>query len=436
MPRRFRNFPAGNVPDIKSNLLNWVSRFNIFVFLDNHRYNLPLHSQECLVAAGEIRRFTLGPGTALEDLDAFLEQQDDWIFGHLSYDLKNQLDALESNHPDHIGFDVLSFFVPRVVCMLDKESLRIGSLDEDHEQVYRDICSAVAVAGSSSPSSIRIHQRYSREEYLDTVNHLKAHIRRGDCYVINFCVEFFSEQARIDPVAVYRRLADYSPNPFSACYRNGNQYLLCASPERYLRREGERLISQPIKGTARRVPDQPEEDEAQAEKLQFSPKERTENVMVVDLVRNDLSRICTEGSVQVDELFGVYSFPQVYQMISTVSGEPRPGTRFSDILRATFPMGSMTGAPKRRVMELTEQYERSRRGLFSGAVGYFSPEGDFDFNVVIRSILFNAETGYLSFPAGSAITHYADAAAEYEECLLKASAIRRVLGEDPDAHQE
>jgi para-aminobenzoate synthetase component 1 len=232
----------------------------------------------------------------------------------------------------------------------------------------------------------------------------------------------------MDPVSVYRKLAEHSPNPFSACYRNGNQYLLCASPERYLRREGSQLVSQPIKGTARRIPGEPGEDQAQAVRLQHSAKERSENVMVVDLVRNDLSRICTEGSVQVDELFGVYSFPQVYQMISTVSGQQRPGTRFTDILQASFPMGSMTGAPKRRVMELTEQYERSRRGLYSGAVGYFSPEGDFDFNVVIRSILYNADTGYLSFPAGSAITHYADAAAEYEECLLKASAIREVLG--------
>jgi para-aminobenzoate synthetase component 1 len=428
MPRTYRNFPAGNVPDIKSNMLNWASRFNIFVFLDNHRYNLPLHSQECLLAAGEIRRFSVGPGSPTDGLDDFLEQQGDWIFGHLSYDLKDQLDRLESRHRDHIGFETLSFFVPRVVCILDAGSLRIGTLDEDPEQVYRDICSAVTGAGNASPSPVSIHQRFSRQEYVDTVQQLQAHIRRGDCYVINFCMEFFAEHVWMDPVSVYRKLAEHSPNPFSACYRNGNQYLLCASPERYLRREGSQLVSQPIKGTARRMPGEPGEDQAQAERLQHSAKERSENVMVVDLVRNDLSRICTEGSVQVDELFGVYSFPQVYQMISTVSGQQRPGTRFTDILQASFPMGSMTGAPKRRVMELTEQYERSRRGLYSGAVGYFSPEGDFDFNVVIRSILYNADTGYLSFPAGSAITHYADAAAEYEECLLKASAIREVLG--------
>lgn len=149
--------------------------------------------------------------------------------------------------------------------------------------------------------------------------------------------------------------------------------------------------------------------------------------MVVDLVRNDLSRVCEEGSVKVDELFGVYSFPQVHQMISTVSGQVREDLTFADLIRATFPMGSMTGAPKKRVMELIREYENSRRGIFSGALGYISPAGDFDFNVVIRSIMYNAGSGYLSFQAGSGITWYSDPEKEWEECLLKASAIEAVL---------
>jgi len=149
--------------------------------------------------------------------------------------------------------------------------------------------------------------------------------------------------------------------------------------------------------------------------------------MVVDLVRNDLARICEEGTVNVDELFGVYSFPQVHQMISTVSGELQEGMQFTDMIRACFPMGSMTGAPKKRVMELIEKYERNKRGIFSGAVGYISPEGDFDFNVVIRSILYNASTKYLSWQVGSGITFYSDPEKEWEECLLKASAIESVL---------
>jgi para-aminobenzoate synthetase component 1 len=149
--------------------------------------------------------------------------------------------------------------------------------------------------------------------------------------------------------------------------------------------------------------------------------------MVVDLVRNDLSRICKAGSVKVDELFGIYSFPQVHQMISTISGELETDKDWIDCIEATFPMGSMTGAPKKRVMELIEQYEQTRRGLFSGAIGYVKPTGDFDFNVVIRSIFYNETGKYISFQTGGGITYNSDAELEYEESLLKASAMMKVL---------
>jgi para-aminobenzoate synthetase component 1 len=149
--------------------------------------------------------------------------------------------------------------------------------------------------------------------------------------------------------------------------------------------------------------------------------------MVVDLVRNDLTKICKPSTVTVDELFGIYSFPQVHQMISTISGNIEENLSFSQILKATFPMGSMTGAPKLRVMQLIDAYEPSARGLFSGSVGYKKPNGDFDFNVVIRSILYNQSANYLSYLVGSGITFYSDAEKEWEECLLKASAIMQVL---------
>jgi para-aminobenzoate synthetase component 1 len=149
--------------------------------------------------------------------------------------------------------------------------------------------------------------------------------------------------------------------------------------------------------------------------------------MVVDLVRNDLSRICLPDSVRVEELYGIYSFPQVHQMISTIKGRLAPGTGFAAAIRATFPMGSMTGAPKNRVVGLIRQYERTRRGIFSGAVGYCRPEGDFDLNVVIRSILYNQEGSYLSYLVGSGITFYSDPVLEYEECLLKAEGMKKAL---------
>jgi para-aminobenzoate synthetase component 1 len=231
----------------------------------------------------------------------------------------------------------------------------------------------------------------------------------------------------VDPLTLYKRLSEASPNPFSCYYRINHSYLLCASPERYITRKGNRLMSQPIKGTSARIKEDAGADDAAKKALYASAKDRSENVMVVDLVRNDLSRICKEGTVQVDELYGIYTYPQVHQMISTISGEQKDGVSFWEILQATFPMGSMTGAPKIRVMELIEQYELSRRGLFSGAVGYMAPNGDFDFNVVIRSIFYNESNSHLSYQVGGGITWYSHPEEEYEECMLKALAIKAVL---------
>jgi len=226
---------------------------------------------------------------------------------------------------------------------------------------------------------------------------------------------------------MYEKLSIVSPNPFSALYKLNDKYLICASPERFIKKDGAHILSQPIKGTAKRSSGQREEDELSRKNLYHSQKDRSENVMVVDLVRNDLSKVCKEGTVHVDELYGVYSFPQVYQMISTISGDLNDDISFTDIIRATFPMGSMTGAPKRSVLQLIEKYERSKRGIFSGALGYITPEQDFDFNVVIRSIMYNESNRYLSYQVGSGITFYSEPESEWEECLLKAAAINKVL---------
>jgi para-aminobenzoate synthetase component 1 len=258
------------------------------------------------------------------------------------------------------------------------------------------------------------------------VRKLQQHIHRGDCYEINFCTAFFANDAVIHPAQVFQNLMQLSAAPFAALYRLDDLYLICASPERFLAKKGVRLIAQPIKGTAARSSDAAEDNRLKTS-LQSSRKEQAENVMVVDLMRNDLSKVCESGSVHVDELFGLYSFPQVHQLISTISGTVRKDLSFFDIIQALFPMGSMTGAPKQRVLELIEQYEPTARGIFSGSVGYLSPDGDFDFNVVIRSIMYNATRRYLSYQAGSGLTFYSNAEMEWEECLLKAAAIRKVL---------
>ena len=407
-------------------MLNWLSRFNFCCFLDNHQYSIAPQTLECIAAAGSIAIIQPGQADRLDAIDRFTLGQQDWIFGHLGYDLKNEIEGLRSNHEDHIGFPAAFLFVPEFVVLLKDDVVEVGSCGNDHDMVFEEI--SRTQPRQASHHVIEIRQRFSRDEYVQVIRDLKQHIHRGDCYEINFCQEFYADKAVIDPVNTYQALSVISPNPFSVFYRLNQQYLMCASPERFLSRIGGRLISQPIKGTISRDPGNEDHDDALKEQLRQSVKDKTENVMIVDLVRNDLSKVCQEGSVTVDELFGIYAFPQVYQMISTVSGELRKGVSFAEIVRSCFPMGSMTGAPKRRVMELIEKYERTARGIFSGSVGYLTPEKNFDMNVVIRSIMYNAGTGYLSFMAGSGITASSDPEKEYDECLLKAAAIRKVLG--------
>lgn len=418
-------FRVNDFEATKYKVLNWAKQFNTFCFLDNHQYQIAPHSVECLLAAGEKRMISTIAGSALKELEQFIMERKSWLFGHLSYDLKNEIEALCSGRIDQVDFPDLFFFEPEVIIRLSGDEMNIEA--DDAAAIFDQVEKTVNTPLPPSDSIVEIKNRISKEQYVDYVQKLQKHIARGDCYEVNFCQEFFAEKAIIDPLFVYKKLSGASPNPFSALYRVHDKWLICASPERFLKRNGSTVISQPIKGTSRRVTDDMNEDELNKQTLYNSTKDRSENVMVVDLVRNDLAKVCREGTVHVDELFGIYSFPQVHQMISTVSGELKPQASFEEIIRATFPMGSMTGAPKKRVMELIEQYEQTRRGIFSGAVGYITPNGDFDFNVVIRSIMYNDSSKYLSFQAGSGITFYSQAEQEWEECLLKAEAIKKVL---------
>jgi para-aminobenzoate synthetase component I len=380
-----------------------------------------------LAGAGTITSFKAGAGKALQQFQKFQQQNKDWLFGHLSFDLKNETEGLASSHFDGIGFDDILFFVPRYVLCLSGNTVEIGSIDDDQEKIYAEII-AEKIEQSSNKTLPVVKKRVSKEAYLETIHQLQLHIVRGDCYEINYCQEFYAEDCIINPAKIYQSLTKISPNPFSCFYKAADRYLLCASPERYLKKTGNKILSQPIKGTSSRNLADSFMDAASKKFLYSSEKDKSENVMVVDLVRNDLSKVCKEGTVKVDELFGIYTYPQVHQMISTVSGELKDDITIEEIIRSTFPMGSMTGAPKRRVLQLIEKYEKTKRGLFSGAVGYINPAGDFDFNVVIRSILYNAPAKYLSYQTGSGITFYSDAGKEYEECLLKAKAIEQALG--------
>ncbi|ULQ56444.1 anthranilate synthase component I family protein [Flavihumibacter rivuli] len=394
--------------------------------MDNNGYDGSHHSYECLIAAGAWRQLKLPSGKAFDLLNAFSRQQRDWLFGHFGYELRTETEQLERKLPDPIGFPDLHFFVPEHLLLVGNDQVLISSHSTDPRQLFQQVLSMPATAREPRVPA-QLMPRLTKMEYLERVNAIKAHIHRGDCYEVNFCQEFYAGDVKLDAAAVFQELCEVSPNPFAVYYKTDDRYLLCASPERYLRIQDGVIWSQPIKGTAPRDSQDPVHDQQLARSLQESVKERSENVMVVDLVRNDLSRICKEGTVTVEELFGVYSYPQVHQMISTVKGELSEGQNWVDAVRATFPMGSMTGAPKKKVMEIIEHYETTGRGIFSGAVGYVDPRGNADFNVVIRSLMYNSLNGYLSYQVGSGITWYADPEKEYEECLLKAAAIKKVL---------
>jgi para-aminobenzoate synthetase component 1 len=403
---------------------------NVCVFDSNKSANDNKHTQHSrLIAIGAVEELIIkSEGDALQQLQSFYDQRKGWLFGYLSYDLKNGTEDLSSGNGDGLNFPLLHFFSPEVVIEM-KENSCIVHYDE--AVTGKDKAEEIVQLSFSHPhreskTHTNIRSRISRQQYIDTVNQLKKHILLGDIYEANFCQEFFDDHATVDPAALFERLNAISEAPFAAFCKFGGQYILSSSPERFLKKQDSTLISQPIKGTIKRS-ENTAEDRALKKALRNNMKEQNENVMIVDLVRNDLSRIATRGSVQVDELFEVYSFRQVHQMISTISCELKDNCSFSDILRATFPMGSMTGAPKVRAMQLIEQYESSKRGAYSGALGYITPDGDFDFSVVIRSILYNASVNYLSFTVGSAITAGAEAEAEYEECMLKAKAMFEVL---------
>jgi para-aminobenzoate synthetase component 1 len=326
-----------------------------------------------------------------------------------------------------LEFPDLYFFQPKKLFLLKGNQLEMHYLrfcDDEMESDFEEIIQSAIYTNLTS--EVNIQQRISKEEYVVKVEKMLEHIQRGDIYEANFCMEFFAANSVINPLDVFQKLNSLSETPFSVYFKNDSQFLLSASPERYLKKIDTKIISQPIKGTSRRHAEI-ELDENSKKELETNKKERSENIMIVDLVRNDLSRTACKGSVEVEELCGMYSFKQVHQMISTIVSQVENTISPIEILKTTFPMGSMTGAPKISAMIIIENLEETKRGLYSGAVGYFTPNGDFDFNVVIRSILYNAQNQYVSFSVGSAITTLSDPEKEYEECLLKAKAMFAVL---------
>ncbi len=421
---------------IKKVLLNWARQFEEVVWFDSNEHKDRYSQYDAVLAVDAFTAIQTDASKAFDKLKEYQETTADWIFGYLSYDLKNDVENLKSQNFDGLGFPELFFFQPKKIFFLKGNELELhylrmvdDELEEDLEQILqKGHFKEEIFSGEGNP--VKMQPRISKEDYLQKVEEMLAHIQRGDIYEANFCQEFFAEGVEFDPLEKFIALNAISKPPFATFLKNHDHYLLSASPERYLQKKGDQLLTQPIKGTAPRALFDPEKDRELALKLEQDPKERSENVMIVDLVRNDLSKTAKKGSVEVAELCKVYSYPQVHQMISTVKATLEKGIPAVEVLRTTFPMGSMTGAPKISAMEIIEELEKTKRGLYSGAVGYFDPSGDFDFNVVIRSILYNQTTNYVSFSVGGAITSRSVPENEYQECLVKAAALKQVLEED------
>ncbi len=424
-------------PAIYDNLLQLSEEFELCSIFNSNEITSDKYSKYKWIIAldsiSQISSNTLKSENYIDELQLFIDDnKNEWIFSALSYDLKNGIENLYSNNSDNLLFDDFHFFIPKFIIILDNKNeltLSYHSLVSNEELLGFK----VKLEPIKNKKSICNHNieafttRISKQDYINTIDSIRKDIKYGDIYEMNFCQEFYVESARIDnPWMIYEKMCKLSPAPFSAYYKNKDKHLISASPERYIQRTNYTIISQPIKGTARRINNE-QEDQRIAKALQESIKERAENIMIVDLIRNDLSRIPKSKNTRVEELCEIYSFKYVHQMISTISAEINSKTKFTDIIKTTFPMGSMTGAPKISSMELIEKYEEIKRGLFSGSVGYIEPNGNFDFNVIIRSLLYNSTANYLSLSTGGAITYLCNAEDEYQESLLKAEAVFKLF---------
>ncbi|SDB42748.1 para-aminobenzoate synthetase component 1 [Flavobacteriaceae bacterium MAR_2010_188] len=413
----------------KKKLLLWAQSSGRHIWLDSNGHQDKYSKYEAVLAVGAHSEIQADQ-TTFDSLQDFRNKTNDYIFGYLSYDLKNELEDLKSNNLDELDFPQLYFFQPKKIFFIQGKTLTASYLKDYQSEIAEDL-SAISnyifpLKEGHKQEPIKIKMRIFKDEYFKKLEQMLFHIHRGDIYEANLCQEFYAENYNLDPVNTFFKLTEISEAPFSAYLKLEDKYVISASPERYLQRVGTQVISQPIKGTARRS-NNPEEDQKLKNQLSEDEKELSENIMIVDMVRNDLSQTSIKGSVKVEELCKVYSYKQVHQMISTISSQVHPDADSVEIIKSTFPMGSMTGAPKISAMKIIEQLEETKRGLYSGAIGYFEPNGDFDFNVVIRSILYNKTKKYVSFSVGSAITAKSDADKEYEECLIKAKAMRDVL---------
>lgn len=359
-----------------------------------------------LLENGRVAELEKNAWDAFQDFRA--KYPEEWMFGFLGYDLKNSIEDLVSENPASVEAPDLYFFIPELVVKISDDGVEVikGELSKDPP-----------VTEIEGEISILSTHQLEKEKYLEKIIIAQNSIREGDFYEINIShpLEFELTGQAWD---LYKKMKVAGPVPFGSYIKFNGLEICSASPERFLAKKGNKVISQPIKGTVSRSE---KEDSLKIKELSNSEKERAENLMIVDLVRHDLSKIAKEGSVKVSKLFEIQSFETVHQMVSTIEAEAKETQDPIEILKACFPMGSMTGAPKIAAMKAIEEIEDYKRGVYSGAIGYFNPENDFDFSVVIRTALIQGNK--LVYPVGGAITADSIPEQEWEETLLKAKAL-------------
>jgi len=404
--------------EIKSS--SWLKDEDCFMWLDSGE-----SSSKTVLALGKHKEIKARGNEDLKLLQAWLNEHKDWAFGVFSYDLKNQLEELSSDNPSIIDFPDMYFFVPEILLEKDGNTWNIYAQDSKFqvESLVSKISNTKRMPASNQAEFEALE---SKEEYLNSISKIKDHIQLGDVYELNYCQAYSANSESINVFESFDLLRENIAGPFSSFAFLDGVYVLSSSPERFLKKDADRVFSEPIKGTIARSPDLKVDEQLKAQ-LESSLKDRSENVMIVDLVRNDLSHIAQKATVEVEELCKVYSFPKVHQMISRVACKMNPELDLMDAIRYCFPMGSMTGAPKIRAMEIIEERESFKRGWFSGSLGYFRPEGDFDFNVLIRTLFVDTKTKTALLPVGGAITILSDSESEYEETLLKSKGIRSLF---------
>lgn len=366
----------------------------------------------------------------LEDLSVFLEKySDDYRFGFLSYDVQEKLFEVKQTFKSEIQFPKVGFFIPQFVVQLDKNDKCVYLKGQESTESKRFVEKFLAERKNKTENNIHLEPRLSQVEYESTIVSLQEEMEKFGVEVVVYCQDFYAKNVKIDAVPTFFELNEKAKAPFSCFVKWEDQYLLSASPERFLKKEGSKLITQPIKGTARRG-ETVEEDERLKADLVNSLKEQEENSSVVKAIENEMLHFADTDSIKVEEFSKIYTFETVHQLISTISAEVTSNVGFTEIAKVLFPMGSMTGSPKYFAMQILRAYENFNRGLYSGTVGYFKPNGDFDFNVVIRSILYNEAQGNISCPVGGGITLKSDPELEYYECLIKLKALRAVLNNE------